>query len=327
MNATAGAGPRLTPPTPVPRCLAILGPGLIGGSLIRALRSLPSPPALRVWGRSERSLESVRQFLATDAVLTTSAREVVAEADGVILCTPVEAMPELTAQFVGVLGPETWVTDAGSVKGSVVQSLTPLLEGRFLGAHPMAGSEKTGFVHSSANLFEDAVCILTPTAATSVVTQMAVTAFWQSVGCRLLVSTPEAHDRAIAAISHVPHVVAAALVLSANDEAQTMTGPGFRDCTRIAMGDAGLWTGILTENRPALIEALTAFRHQLDTFIQVITDSSDSSDSSEVAGVLGPTVSGQPAALFALLQQAASRRQKLRLQSADRPSVQTAESL
>lgn len=326
MNVSAGAGlgqlghkPSAEPSTPA--CLAILGPGLIGGSLIRALKAWPGPPTLRVWGRSERSLTPAREFLGTEAFFTTSAREAVAGADGVILCTPVEAMPALAAEIAGALSPTTWVTDAGSVKGTVVKALEPLLGPCFLGAHPMAGSEKTGFRHSSADLFQDAVCILTPTNATTSETRQAVAAFWQNVGCRLLESTPEAHDRAIAAISHVPHVVAAALVLSANEEAQSMTGPGFRDCTRIAMGDAGLWTGILRENRPALLDALGAFRHQLDSFMQAIA-ASDAAPASAAPASAESTV-----VLHTLLHEAAQRREKLRAQSAIHPSAPATESL
>lgn len=263
-----------------PRCVALMGPGLIGGSVLRKLLTHAEPPALRVWGRTSRSLEAVESVFGSRVFTTTDPQDAVRGAEGVILCTPVETMADLARRIVPALDDAAWVTDAGSVKGPVVEQLEPILGDRFLGAHPMAGSEKTGFFHSSAHLFHESVCILTPTERTSCATRGAVQAFWQSLGCRILERSACAHDRAIATISHLPHVVAAALVLASDAESRQMAGPGFRDCTRIAMGDALLWQGILRENRPALLDALGRFRRQMEVLTEALSDFPQEGDAS-----------------------------------------------
>src|SRR5690606_6547917 len=150
------------------------------------------------------------------------------------LATPVETMPALAAQVAqAALAPDAVVTDVGSVKGSVVQALTPLLGDRFLGSHPMAGSEKTGVATARADLFEGAACLLTPGPGQAA---RRLRAFWESLGCRVLAMSPEEHDRKVARISHLPHWLAVVTTLAAlrgDPEAVACAAGGFRDTTRV----------------------------------------------------------------------------------------------
>lgn len=253
----------LSRPLTIPTSLAVLGPGLIGGSILRACRDFFPSCKLRVWGRSGRALEAIQAELGGDLFVSTDPAEVVGGAGGIVLCTPVEFMEELAARFAGAVAPSSWITDAGSVKGRLAGDLESILGHRYVGAHPMAGSEKTGFVHSSANLFEDAVCILTPTDQTAPDATLEVSAFWRALGCRIFQCDPFLHDQLVADISHLPHLAASVLVQSINSDALSVAGPGFRDCTRVAMGDAGMWAGILLGNREAVLRSLDAFEKDL----------------------------------------------------------------
>lgn len=159
------------------------------------------------------------------------------------------------------------VTDAGSVKGSVVESLEPILGGRFVGSHPMAGSERSGLSAARADLFQGATAVVTPTAKSDPQAVAAVEAMWREAGCRIVTMTPAEHDEAVARISHLPHAAAAALVNAINrrlPEAQKIAGGGYRDTTRIAAGPPAMWSEILLENKAALIAGLDDFTHTLE---------------------------------------------------------------
>src|SRR5271154_2753779 len=148
--------------------VAILGPGLIGGSLALALAERGLTKRLSIYARSPRALDEIR-LAGVDAELSTNPSEAVREADIVILCVPIEAMPGLVHEFRDALKPKALVTDVGSVKGSVVRDIEPLLEGRalWIGSHPMAGSERGGFAAARPDLFDGTTVILTPTQRTS----------------------------------------------------------------------------------------------------------------------------------------------------------------
>lgn len=194
-----------------------------------------------------------------DAVHTDPAAAI-AGVDLVVLCTPIGTMKELAGSIAPHLAPDTVVTDAGSVKASVVAQLNPLLGKKFVGAHPMAGSERSGLAAARSDLFEGAPCLLTPTEASDAHTLERVRAFWISLGARLTEMSPAAHDRLVARLSHLPHAVAFALVNlvagSLPEGAGLLAGGSFRDATRVAASDPGLWTGILSENRHEVAAAL-----------------------------------------------------------------------
>ena len=252
------------------RNIAVIGPGLLGGSLVRALGARSeSDVAVRVWGRREEPLAILREE-GSVALASTRMEEVIEGADLVILATPIGVMADRVREMTdaGTLGQGTVVTDVGSVKAPVVKELEPLVAaagGHFVGSHPMAGSEQTGLEFATADLFEGAACVITPTEESAIEAVDHIEAFWEGLGSRTSRMSPEAHDRAVAQVSHLPHLISAILVesvLGASPEVGKLAGGGFRDTTRIASGSAEMWTEILSENREAVREALAQF-HRL----------------------------------------------------------------
>jgi prephenate dehydrogenase len=250
--------------------LAVFGPGLIGGSILRARGKFFPGSKLRIWGRSHANLEQVKSTLGDECFISTDPSEVAAGAEAVIFCTPVDSMEELAEKIHTSASSARWFTDAGSVKGDLVLRLEKILGPRYLGSHPMAGSEKTGFSSASAGLFTNAVCILTPTGTTPPEVRREVGEFWQGLGCRITECDPFQHDEMVARVSHLPHLTAAALVEVVADEALNVAGPGFRDSTRIAMGDPEMWTGILMENRDAVLRSIEKLEDSLQTAAEAL---------------------------------------------------------
>jgi prephenate dehydrogenase len=263
-------------PLSLPASLAVFGPGLIGGSILLACARLFPEIKLRAWSRKFPALEKVQAGLGDEVFVSTDAAEVAQEATGLIFCTPVEFMEDLAREIAPTLGEARWLTDAGSVKGDLVRRLEDILGSRYVGAHPMAGSEKSGFEHARADLFTGSVCLLTPTASTSPEAADAVAEFWRGLGCDILFCEPHRHDELVARVSHLPHVVAAALAQIVPGEALPLAGSGFRDSTRIAMGDAAMWAGILLENREAVLSALQEMEGQLQIFTTALREQSRS---------------------------------------------------
>jgi prephenate dehydrogenase len=239
--------------------VSIFGPGLIGGSVAMALRAMRPSLSITIWDRDPAALSELLKRGLTDRIETDPAAAV-KDADLVILCTPVGTMESLASTFASALSPDAVVTDAGSVKLPVVDRLRPILGQRFVGAHPMAGSERSGISAARATLFDSAPCIVTPDNDVPSAALSRVENFWMSLGCRLTRMTPWEHDRLVARISHLPHALAFALVNLVIDTlppgAQNLAGGSFRDGTRVAMSDPTLWTGILTENSTEVAAAL-----------------------------------------------------------------------
>jgi prephenate dehydrogenase len=242
------------------KSVAILGPGLLGGSIALALRD-DAETNVRLWARRSEALEEARALGVADLV-TGSVEEAVEGVDIVVLCVPVGAMEDLVRRALPKLSSSTLVTDVGSVKRPVCDRLAPLLSERalFVGSHPMAGSEKAGISAARGDLFLNAVCILTPEPGrTRPAAYELAEAFWTRLGCRVRSLLPHTHDEVCALISHLPHLTAAALVqnvTAACPEAFGFCGPGFRDSTRIASGLPSMWTEILSSNRVAVAGSL-----------------------------------------------------------------------
>ena len=246
--------------------LAILGPGLLGGSIALAARRAGGG-RIALWARRAEAVAEVAALGLADAV-STDLRAIVADADLVILCVPIGAMPALAREIAGLISPRTIVTDVGSVKAPVVAELGEIFRerGRFVGSHPMAGSEQNGIRAARAELFDDAACILTPDAASDAAAVAELRAFWQTLGCRVLEVSPAAHDEIVALVSHLPHLLAATLVhtvLAENARAFEFSGPGFRDTTRVAAGPPAMWAEILRANRDAVRKSAEAMIEKL----------------------------------------------------------------
>lgn len=270
------------------RKLAILGPGLMGGSLLKAARRTGLAGTLAAWARREDAARDVLDLGLAD--LATSDLDVVVRgADAVVLCTPVESFDALFHRMAPILEEDAVVTDVGSVKKSVVEASRAALGDRarrFVGSHPMAGSETEGIAASRDDLFEGAACVLTPVEETDPGAVDRVRALWTNVGAELHVMPPERHDEMVAAISHVPHVMAAALVhlaAGSHPEAMQCVGNGFRDTTRVASGSPSLWRHIIASNRLAILNELDETVSLLSGFRQAL----DRSDWDAVEDFLG----------------------------------------
>ncbi|MEO6785851.1 MAG: prephenate dehydrogenase/arogenate dehydrogenase family protein [Chthoniobacteraceae bacterium] len=253
--------------------IAILGPGLIGGSIALALRRAKGSH-VTLWARRAEAVSEANAANCADAV-TGDLSAAVKDADLVVLCVPVGAMAALAAKIAPVISRGCIITDVGSVKGPVLAELRPIFRecGRLVGSHPMAGSEYTGLAAARANLFDGTTCIVTPDADTDAAALAEVAAFWQRLGCRVVELPAAEHDECVALVSHLPHLLAATLVNTVgarNGHAFRVVGPGFRDTTRVAGGPPAMWREILRENAAAVLPAIDAliaklaeFRHTL----------------------------------------------------------------
>ena len=250
--------------------LVVVGVGLIGGSFARALRAAGGVSEVVGVGRSAANLGHAQASGLVDRVHTLDQpwTHEARDADVVMLATPVAQYPWLLATLAPHLGPHTVVTDAGSTKQDVVAAaratLGPALA-RFVPGHPVAGSERSGAAAADARLFHGRQVILTPLAETNPQAQARIASLWQAVGARVTLLSAEAHDLMLATVSHLPHLLAFALVdLIARrpDAAHVLehAGSGLRDSTRIAGSSAEMWRDIALANRVALRESLAAYR-------------------------------------------------------------------
>ncbi len=245
--------------------LAIVGVGLLGGSVAKAARVGAVAREIVGVGRDPGRLEAARRDGTLDRV-TTDLAAGLADADFILLAAPVLAIEELLERAWRVAPDGATVTDVGSTKCGIVRCAERLAATRplaFAGSHPMAGSEKSGYGVARADLFQGATVIVTPTDRTEPRALKAVTGFWEALGARVATLDPQAHDEAVAAISHLPHLVAAALVDGVarfTPEALEFAARGFKDTTRIAASDPDVWVEIFLANRAALRRSLDAFR-------------------------------------------------------------------
>lgn len=241
-----------------------------------ALQQRAPATTVRAWTRGHSSLESIRR-LAFAETLSTDLAAVVTGARCVVLCTPVEVMGDLCRAVAPLLSPEAVVTDAGSVKRGVVEAGEAILGRRFVGAHPIAGSDRTGIDAARADLYLDATCVLTPTPETDRAATDVARALWETAGCRVVEMPPAAHDAALARTSHLPHALAATLaaaIARAVPDWADLVGGGYRDTTRIALGSPELWTGILLANRKELSTSVAEFTEILQD-LRTALDSGD----------------------------------------------------
>lgn len=247
------------------RKIAILAPGLIGGSVALAVSRAFPQATLAVWTRRQESLPLLQKVIPQAEASTDLS--LAAHADLVLLAAPPSALGSLVRSLLPHLSPTCLVTDVSSFRSSVEKEITPLLQGkaRWIGSHPMAGSEDSGLASARADLFQKAPVILTPSATTPQDVIRDATFFWQSLGARVQTMTAQAHDAQIARISHLPHAVAAALVLAAGSSSLSLAGSGYRDASRIAAGSPQLWTEILLGNRHEILTALHDFQSACTT--------------------------------------------------------------
>jgi len=243
--------------------VAIVGVGLIGGSIGRALRERKLAREVIGIGRREAGLKSARELGAIDRG-TMNLHEGVAEAQLVVVATPVDSIVDFVSQAAAASANRSLVTDAGSTKGEIVRSVEALLVDRrdgprFVGSHPLAGDHRTGVEFARGDLFDGRKVVVTPTEKSHRAAVVEISGFWQSLGAEVVTMSPEEHDRALAATSHLPHLIAAALALSTPKDLLPLAASGWRDTTRVAGGDPAMWRAIFATNRQEVLDALKRF--------------------------------------------------------------------
>ncbi len=270
--------PRKQVAEPLFETMTVVGVGLIGGSLARAARERGLVSKIVGLGRGEKNLRKALDLGVIDCMETDWAKGV-RDAELVVLATPVESIVELFAKIGPLCGEETILTDVGSVKGPIVEAAERALPspGRFVGGHPVAGTEHSGAEAGFASLFMERTTILTPTERTDPEPLERLRALWEAVGSRVVVMGAERHDRIMGFVSHLPHIVAYTLVhtIYTEDEREgevaKFSAGGFLDFTRIASSHPEMWRDICLMNRGALLEAVEAFARTLDGFKAMIS--------------------------------------------------------
>lgn len=247
--------------------LAILAPGLLGGSVAQAAKHFGAAKHVTLWARKPEARLKLREQPWCDTVADTPAAAA-RDADLVVICSPVDRIVPLAHEIAPALAPHAIVTDVGSVKGEICRHAATALAGRatFVGSHPMAGSEKTGWEHARADLFAHRVVFVTPLPETAPATAERVAAFWKSLDAEVATVAPDVHDEIVAHISHLPQVLASTLCASLAKREhgwRNFSGGGLRDTTRIAGSDPKLWKIILEQNRDEVLRALRAYQEEL----------------------------------------------------------------
>jgi prephenate dehydrogenase len=253
--------------------ITIVGVGLLGGSLGLAVRKCRVAKEIAGYARREKTIADCEKIGALDYA-TTDLLAAVSGADLIILCTPLAQMATLTKQFLPALKRGAIVTDVGSVKADVVRELETLVAksgAHFVGSHPMAGGEKMGVLAAKADLYANAVCVVTPTKKSNAAAVRKVEQFWESIGARTLRLDAAQHDLLVSRTSHLPHIAAAALASLVLDPKHPksqvgLCATGFRDTTRIASGSPEMWRDIALSNRKNVSQSVDVFVSELKKF-------------------------------------------------------------
>lgn len=285
-----------------------IGFGLIGGSIARALKATQNPPVLTAYQYRRTPSQALSRALREgnlDAI--TSDLSALSACDMIFLCAPVQKNLEYLPQLKELISSECILTDVGSVKGPIHKKIKELdMEACFIGGHPMTGSEKTGYENSSALLMENAYYILTPTKLTSQESLDKYSTLVESIGSIPIVLNDAEHDRITAAISHVPHVIAAQLVnliRTSGDlepKMRMLAAGGFKDITRIASSSPELWENICIENKESICEILRRYQALLSEALSAV-EQNDSSALYQLFDFAGTYRSSIPARTSGLL--------------------------
>ncbi len=263
--------------------LALLGVGLIGGSLVRGLKQQQAVAHVVGYGRGEKNLQEALELGVIDEIASSIA-DAVTDADMVVIAVPLGAVKALFAEMKEHLAEDAVVTDVGSVKWSVVRDAQQVFDGtvpsRFIPGHPIAGTEKSGAAASFAELYQNRRVILTPLDNRDEDALQRVTEMWQAVGAEVVEMGIQHHDEVLAATSHLPHLLAYGLVdalakQETHHEIFRFAAGGFRDFSRIASSNPTMWRDISMANRKPLLDTLDQFRQELDQIESMIRDKDD----------------------------------------------------
>jgi cyclohexadieny/prephenate dehydrogenase len=268
----------VTKSEPIVQRLALIGTGLIGGSIARAARASGAARTVVATARSAETRKRVKELAFADQVAETSA-EAVKDADLVIVSIPVGACGAVAQDIGPHLKPGAILSDVGSVKASVARDMAPYVPKgvHFIPGHPVAGTENSGPDSGFAELFVNRWCILTPVEGTDSAATEKLAAFWQALGANVETMTPEHHDLVLAVTSHLPHLIAYTIVGTADElgdvtesEVLKFSAGGFRDFTRIAASDPTMWRDVFLHNKDAVLEMLGTFNEDLSKLTRAI---------------------------------------------------------
>ncbi|MDH4230624.1 MAG: prephenate dehydrogenase/arogenate dehydrogenase family protein [Nitrospirota bacterium] len=254
--------------------ITIIGVGLLGASFALALKKNGLCRSIAGCGRNRENLLRAKERNIIDSFEQDPAAAC-KEADLVMLSTPVGSFTNLAKKIAPALKKGAVLTDVGSVKGTLVREIEKIIpeDVHYIGGHPIAGSDRSGIDSANAELFKKAKCIITPTENSDLAALEKIQKLWKAFGSEIVTLSPEEHDRIYAAVSHLPHLIAYALVNTVADMDRSylaFSGRGFRDATRIASSSEELWSDICLLNRDNLVEVLAVFQKNLDKLDQYL---------------------------------------------------------
>ncbi|MEM9644472.1 MAG: prephenate dehydrogenase/arogenate dehydrogenase family protein [Planctomycetota bacterium] len=258
------------------RHVTIIGVGLLGGSVAMSIRRRLPDVKIAGCSRRESTLNAALEVGAIDEAFDEIDSRLRAS-DAVVVCTPVDRIARQVIQAAALTSDECLITDVGSTKAGIVREVgedTSASE-KFVAAHPIAGSEKTGVRNATASLFDGKVVLVTPAQTTPQSRLDQAHSFWGLTGARVISMTPDQHDDQLAAISHVPHLMSALVSKLTPESALPWVGSGWRDITRVAAGDPEMWTAICSENRQAILQQVRRYMDELGEVTRCLQDSDD----------------------------------------------------
>ncbi|MDG1138468.1 MAG: prephenate dehydrogenase/arogenate dehydrogenase family protein [Opitutales bacterium] len=257
--------------------VTILGPGLLGASLCMAIKERMIADKVRVWARKQSALELCKQEKWCDEA-EPNLKDAVKDTELIVICTPVNTIEETLCEIIQESGHNSIITDVGSVKENICRIAhagTQANATTFIGSHPMAGSEKSGMEYAHSDLFNHRTCMITPLPTDSAEKVSILEKFWVQLGMNVQQKSPEEHDKIVASVSHLPHLIASSLaeyLSHSPDGWLEMSGQGLKDTSRIAGGDPSLWREIMKSNRSFLLEALDSWLGSVNDFKNILTD-------------------------------------------------------
>ena len=261
--------------------VAIVGTGLIGGSIGLCLKERGLATTIIGVGHRKVSINKALKIKAIDEG-TTNIEKAAKQADIIILATSVNLIPDYAKKIIPLMKKSAILTDVGSTKDYIVSQVNNEIKStcdgekpNFIGAHPLAGSEKRGIESARPDLFEGSVCVLTPTNLNSKKCITRLSNMWKALGARISIMTPSKHDEILALVSHLPHFVASSLASVIDEKHWKFAASGLRDTTRIASGDPELWLSISKQNKQKIIEALRCFSEEVECTINDLEQGND----------------------------------------------------
>lgn len=249
--------------------VTIVGVGLIGGSLAKAIKEKRIAKRIVGFFRSEKKLKrAIKEKIVDRGFLNL--RDSIENSELIILALPVNQIIRFLPQIKKISKNNVILTDAGSTK-SIIVSVAEKLNLNFVGSHPLAGSEKSGLEFSSSKLFNNSLVLVTPTNQTNKLSLKKIKMLWMNLNTRIVILNPKLHDKILAYTSHLPHLISFSLINSIPNKYLTFSGPGLKDATRIALSEANIWSDILLTNKTGVLQSLKSFEKEIKIIKSLIS--------------------------------------------------------